>query len=432
MLSMITGLIDDEFAVLHLINKSFLGRQAILNRDQKIVGYKLLVHRMVFDMVAVTEDFESESATTIHNTDLDLDKLFGGLPGFVSVDVAVVMSNAVHFFNNKNLVLEISESDASAPGIAERIAELESTGFIFALRDVKSSSQDLQKVLPFIAIIKINISEFEESQLLRLCSFYKQTNKKLVAENIQTIEQFEMCLKLGFDNFQGYFFAKFPASSGSKISPSELSIIHLMKLINSEAENGDIESQIKHDVTIGLNLLRLVNTPAAGVLHRIESIRQALLILGRRQLQRWLQILLYTKSGSTGNTAALSPLLVLAGTRGKLLELVAEKLKPGNHGMADMGFTIGIMSLMDSLFHLSMGELLKQISVVDEVSDALLYRKGFFGEILSLVEYVEQFEKGNSQVILPILDKLRLTAENFNRLQLIAFDWADQIAREAC
>jgi c-di-GMP phosphodiesterase len=432
MFTMFAESINDEFDITSLAHKYYFGRQVILSRDQEIVGYTLLLHRPLLGKNDVNDNFDVKSAIPISYFDCDLDKLFGGPQIFVTVGAALIMSDAIYCFNSKNLILEISESDAVESSIAERLTGLLQDGFVFSLRDVGGNSECLQKLLPLIGTIKIDVSGLDKQQLFRLCSSYRQVNTRLIAEKVQTVQQFKMCLECGFDDFQGYFFANFPTSAGRNFSPSELSIIHLMGLVNSEAENITIENEIKRDVTIGLNLLRLVNTPAAGVPHRIESIRQALLILGRRQLQRWLQILIYTKSSRSGNAAPPIPLLVLASSRGKLLELIAEKLKPGNHGMADMGFTIGIMSLMDILFGVPMNDLLKQISVFDEVANALLHRKGFFGELLSFVEHVEQFEKVNTEPTVLTLDSLHLPIENFNRLQLIAFDWADQIAQEAC
>jgi c-di-GMP phosphodiesterase len=148
------------------------------------------------------------------------------------------------------------------------------------------------------------------------------------------------------------------------------------------------------------------------------------MILGRVQLQRWLQILLYANHGKS-NTIT-SPLLMLASTRGKLLELMAQKLKPGNRSVADKSFTVGIMSLMDALFGQPMEKILEQIAVAEEVRDALLFRKGTYGDMLKLAEYVERIEDAGP-LLLPTLEKLKLSPEDFSALQLTAFQWASNI-----
>jgi c-di-GMP phosphodiesterase len=149
-------------------------------------------------------------------------------------------------------------------------------------------------------------------------------------------------------------------------------------------------------------------------------------VLGRRQLQRWLQIILYAEH--TKGNHFNSPLLQLAATRGKLLELITEKLHPGHRAMADTAFTVGIMSLMDTLFGLSMQEILDQVSVVDEVRDALLYRSGFYGDVLKLAEYIERIEQAGT-LLIPALQKLGLGIEDLYALQLTAFEWSNSISR---
>jgi EAL and modified HD-GYP domain-containing signal transduction protein len=126
----------------------------------------------------------------------------------------------------------------------------------------------------------------------------------------------------------------------------------------------------------------------------------------------------------------MAPLLMLATTRGKLLELIAEKLEPDNRTMADIAFTVGIMSLMDTLFGLPMEKILQQIQVADDVSKALLYRKGVFGDMLKLVEYTENVKEAGPLVV-PLLKKLHLSSDQFYALQLAAFEWSDRISRTA-
>jgi EAL and modified HD-GYP domain-containing signal transduction protein len=194
-------------------------------------------------------------------------------------------------------------------------------------------------------------------------------------------------------------------------------------LITTDADSAEIEAALKRDVALGLNLLRLVNTPSIGG-HRIDSLRQALMVLGRNQLQRWLQIMLYAEPNK--HRQNLKPLLVLATFRGKLLELIAYKHKAGNSSVGDTAFMVGIMSLMDTLFGLPMEDVLKETAVVEDVSDALLHRKGYYGELLKFVESIEQIE--NIESIVTLIKSLQLTCEDFYMLQLTAFAWSNSIS----
>ena len=145
-------------------------------------------------------------------------------------------------------------------------------------------------------------------------------------------------------------------------------ILRLLELLNADADASAIETAVKRDALTSLTLLRLVNSRAAGSGRRIESVSEAVTKLGRKQLRRWLQILLY----ATGAPVELnSPLLQLATTRGKLLELMSLQVHPENVVCAERAFTVGIMSLADALFSMPMADILENVELADDVRAAL-------------------------------------------------------------
>jgi EAL and modified HD-GYP domain-containing signal transduction protein len=351
--------------------------------------------------------------------------VIGASVGFLNVDSAVLMSDIVRFLPREKVVLEILETVHVTDALISRVTELAKEGYRFALDDVIANSDNVNRLVPLAEIIKIDITDMDQTALRNLTAHFKAANKKLLAEKVENLTQFRYCLDLGFDYFQGYYFAKPLILSGKKLSPSQLTIVELMAELTSEADTAVIERSIKQDASLSLTLLRLVNTPGAGVVRRIDTIGQALVVLGRRQLQRWLQILLYAEP--SGSNAA-SPLLHLATTRGKLLELMAGHIKPGNRNMSDIAFTVGIMSLTDALFGLPMSKILERLTVADEVKSALLSRTGIYGDMLKLAECIEHIEDGCSQVG-ELLKKLHLSTEEFNELELAAFQWSDKVSR---
>ncbi len=402
----------------------FLARQPILDRNQELVAYEFLFRNARVDSARFTSDLSATASVISHVSQLGLDRVIGDSLGYLNVDAEVLMSDIFQFLPREKLILEIVETMKVTPEILVRIGELVQSGFRFALDDVTGNSEDVQKLLPLIEVIKIDLKDMPVSTLSKLIPHFKQFNKKLLAEKVETLEQFKLCLDLGFDYFQGYYFAKPIILSGKKLSPSQMTITNLMALITSDADSAKIEQTIKQDISVGLNLLRLVNSAGIGAQRRINSLSHALIVLGRTQLQRWLQIMLYAEP-SKGNYG-VTPLLMLATTRGKLLELMAKKMKPDQHGMADTAFTVGIMSLMDTLFRMPMAEILEQIAVTDEVSDALLSRKGSYGHMLKLVEYLERIEDAGS-LLLPTLDKLQLSTEDLYDMEVTAFGWSNEV-----
>lgn len=402
----------------------FLARQPILNRDQGLFAYELLFRNTEIGPANFTSDLSATASVIAHTAQLGIEKVVGDVCGFVNVDAAVLMSDIFHFLPREKVVLEIIETVTATPEVLARVAELKAEGFVFALDDVITDSDDVRKFLPLVDVVKFDLRDMPLSALLKLTPQFKLAGKKLLAEKVESFGQFKICLDLGFDYFQGYYFAKPSVLSGRKLSPSQLSVMELMNLVVSDADSADIEKAIKHDVTLGLNLLRLANAPAFGVRRRVESLSQALAVLGREQLRRWLQIMLYAEPCKKGNS--MTPLLLLATTRGKMLELMAQKLRPGNRNIADTAFTVGIMSLMDTLFSMPMQAILEQVAVVDEVGDALHARKGFYGDLLKLAEYLERIEEAEP-LLVPLLKKLQLSNDDLYELEVASFEWSDRV-----
>jgi EAL and modified HD-GYP domain-containing signal transduction protein len=408
------------------VKEFFLARQPILNSDQTLVAYELLFRRASSGPANVIDDLAATASVIAHASELGIANVIGASLGFFNVDAAVLMCDFVNFLPCDKVVLEILETVEVTPELVARVAELAGQGFTFALDDVISHSESLQKLLPLVKIIKIDITGMSKDEMAKLVSHFGKAGKLLLAEKVETIEQFTDCMDLGFHYFQGYYFARPVILSGKKLAPSQLAIMQLLSLIVADAETAEIEAAIKKDASLVLTLLRLTNTPGMGITQRIDSLGQALTVLGRRQLQRWLQIILYAEHHKGSHFA--SPLLQLATTRGKLLELITETLKPGDRAMADTAFTVGIMSLMDTLFGQSMKDILAQVAVVDDVSDALLYRRGFYGDLLKLAEYIERIEKTGT-LLMPTLKKLNLSIEELYALQISAFDWSNSVSR---
>ncbi len=403
----------------------FLARQPILGRDQKIVAFELLFRSAAGGGPAgVSDDTAATPPVIAHASQLGMEQVVGDSLALVNVDAAVLMSDFVRFLPNDQVILEILETVIATDEVVARVIELKAAGFKFALDDVIADSDDVQKFLPLVDVIKIDLRGLEASTLAGLVRQMKSGDKKLLAEKVETLEEFNHCLGLGFDYFQGYYFSKPVVLSGKKIAPSELTIMRLLDMINSDAETSDIESSIKRDALISLNLLRLVNTPAAGARSKIDSIGQALMILGRRQLQRWLQILLYAKPG--GSMEFTSPLLQMATTRGKLLELMVKHVRPSHRAAADVAFSVGIMSLMDALFSMTLEDVLSTLSVTQEVRDALLERKGDLGAMLTVAELLER--GADDGALLQALQALDISPGDMNAMQLATFEWVNELA----
>jgi EAL and modified HD-GYP domain-containing signal transduction protein len=397
----------------------FLARQPILNREQRLVAYELLFRNAHCEEADVTDGVAATASVIAHAAELGMEQVIGQQLAYVNVDTDALMSDFLHFLPPEKVVLEILESVTATPEVIARVRELKLAGYKFALDDVVVASEEVDKLGPLVDLIKVDIHGMSAAQLSSLVQVLKNSGKELLAEKVETRAQFEQCMELGFSFFQGYYFARPVVLSGKKMAPSGLAILNLLELINSDADNKEIERYIKHDALLSLSLLRLANSPAFASHGRIDTLGQALMMLGRRQLQRWLQIMLYALPDAGYRFS--SPLLQMATTRGRLLELITEKLRPGQRKCADIGFTVGIMSLMDALFSIEMSDILANVRVLDKVREALLHREGYYGNMLTLVEQLE--EATSNAAVLQRLEQLQLSKADLHTIQLAAFNW---------
>lgn len=404
----------------------FLGRQPILDGDGHLVAYELLFRGDQRNAAHITDGVQA-TATVIANAfaELAVGDALGSRRGFINVDFDFLFSDLLEILPRQSVVLEILETVPPTPEVVRRCADLKAQGFTLALDDVIHITPEYGALLQLVEIIKVDIQPLSRVELMQLALQLKPLGKQLLAEKVDSREQMEHCRKLGFSLFQGYYFAKPTIIVGKKLDPSQLALIKLMGLLLGDAETDQLEQALKSQPVLSLNLLRLTNSVGAGTAVRITSLRHAITVLGRRQLQRWLQLLLFA-SGSQQGTA--SPLLNLAATRGRLMELLAEQLQPGQAAFADQAFMVGIMSLMPVLVALPIAELLAPLGVAPAVHDALCAGSGVLGAMLTLTAASEGDDTGALAVALGALSAV--TPADYNRCLTQALAWAAQVSQE--
>lgn len=408
---------------LSLASDFFMARRPVVDRDLNLVAHELLF----CDACVAGRVCGDEPAVTPVVADVcrhGMQRVLGDLFGLLYIDAAALMSDIFQYLPARSVMLEIAQPASVPPALLERLAALTQAGFRFALV-IDDAGRDVAPLLPFVEGCRFDITGRSDAELQRFCRIFGAQGKKLLAERVETPAQFQACRDAGFDFFQGYHFVRPQIRDGNKLCLSQIAITDLLALIASDAGVAEIEERIKGDVALSLSLLRLANTPAISQ-HRIDSIRQLVMALGRDELRRLLKILLYADHGNARQ--GMAALLAQAAMRGRLMELIAQKFTPGNRGMADTAFITGIMSLMDAMFDMPMEDILQQIPVVEEVREALLARRGYFGRLLMLAEYTEWQEKTNTLLLSAIRD-MHLSCKDLYLMQLSAFEWSDHVTQ---
>ena len=406
----------------------FIGRQPILDRNQSLFAYELLFRSSRQNFAQVSDDTAATATVLSHAfTELGLEAALGPYLGFVNLDARMLMSDVLEMLPRDKFVLEVLETVELTPPVIARCRALKDLGFTLALDDFVTLEEQHKPLLELADIVKVELMGMSDAGLENTVKPLRHWPVKLLAEKVDNEAQVKHCSELGFALFQGYYFAKPTIIAGKKLSHSELTLNRLLGLVLDDADTGELEAIFKSEPGLTLNLMRLTNSAASGVRQKITSVRHAITVLGRRQLQRWLQLLVYADAAPKGLLA--SPLMQLAATRGRFLELLAGDLMGSDRDLVDRAFMTGIMSLMPTLLHVPIGEIMNGLNVANDVREALEARTGVLGRMLLLAEKQEESDADACSALIAELPGL--DTERVNAALTQALAWANNLNRQA-
>jgi len=400
----------------------FLGRQPIIGRKGDLVAYELLFRSSSFNAAIVLDNVAASAAVIQHSfADLGLHAALGNKLGFINVPEDLLMSDAIKMLPPRQVVLEILETVPITPPVIDRCQHLKAAGFTLALDDIIDLTEAHIAVLPHIEVVKIDVLALPQPQIIELVRRLHHYGVTLLAEKVETVAQYSFCRELGFELFQGYFFARPTILTGRAMPPAMLATLKLFSLVAADAELDEIDMALKQAPDLTLRLLKMANSAAFNPMNKIYSVRNAIIVLGRVQLRRLLQIMVLAQH--SGGDAAKNPVVQTAVMRGRLMEETARAL--GWKASAERAFMVGMLSLADALLGQPLAEIVRHLDLDDSVRDALFKHEGQLGTLLQLVETAEQ---GDGLAALAILAKLDFPGgDAFNRLQIEALDWASHL-----
>lgn len=406
----------------------FLGRQPILDIAERTVAYELLFRSGQTSTSGVTDDLLATSTVIINTiSHIGIDSVLDIHSGFINVSRSLLMSDTVELLPRERMVLELLETVEIDDEVVERCRQLKAQGFRLALDDFEYSPA-YNALFPIVEIIKFDVMLSSKNDIHQTLERLRPwPHLKMLAEKVETAEEFEHFKALGFNYYQGYFFAKPSVLTAKKSNPNQMTLVRALSLIMGDAELNEIERVFKESPDLMLGLLRLVNSVGMGLARKIGSLHQALVVLGRRQLQRWVQLLLYARDGGSVS----SPLMQLAAVRAKIMELLsqnhADKSRSTDEAK-DHAFMAGILSLVDVALGGKMEEVLDQFGLIDEVRNAILKREGFLGRLLLLTE---KLETEDFEAVAALTKELGISPVHLREAQFAAMQWAANLDKES-
>ena len=398
---------------------AFIARQPIVDSKHQLMAYELLFRHSAHAQSAHIGSDVDAGITVISNTlfNMGTQWLLKGKLAFINMDRAMLMSGFSTLLPHDKVIIEVLETVRAEPEVLDRLTELKAAGYRFALDDFHYAPE-LEPLLPLASYVKLDVLALSPADLAKMVKQVKRHPVKLVAEKVETLEQFRHCQELGFDFFQGYYFAKPENMVAKVINPGYATVLQLLEKVREGAEVKDLEALFKKDVALTFKLLRYINSAGFGLSCEVQSIRHAVSILGMQPLYRWLTLLLATAGGSP-----TSPTLSrTAITRGRLCELLGKGVV--SRAEQDNLFIVGVFSLLPAFLEMPMVDVLERVVISDALADALLDRTGLYGPFLSLVEAVET---GDQAQLENLTTSLMLEPMHVSESHLQALAWVEQL-----
>ena len=396
----------------------YIARQPILNRDQDTYGYELLFR-------SGPEDFfcsNDPDAATCHTVDFSL--LFGnaaltsGHPAFINCTRNVLLRDVITLLPRDRVIIEVIEDVLADQETLAACARLRRAGYLLALDDYVPTLETA-RLLSFADIVKVDFLATNAARQAAIAADMHRRGIRLLAEKVETREQFHYALRLGYHYFQGYFFCRPQTLTMQDIPCSKLAYVQVLNIANRELYDvGELEQAILREPSLCYRLLRYLNSAAFG-LFPIRSIRHALSMLGQREIRKWVSIVVAISISGQGPGELIYSALV----RARSCELLATHC--GEDSSA--AFIVGILSLMDALLDRPMEMVISQLPLGPECKDALLGGANSLGELLRLAICCE---RGDWNEISSIICERGLSEDAVFQSHQEACLWSSEILRE--
>lgn len=397
----------------------YAARQPILDINKKLYAYELLFRDSIDN---VFPDVDGDEATSkmveASKFNMGISEFTSNKPAFINFTLETLSKGYPEMLTTDELVVEILETIKPGKRLLALCKDLHKKGYTLALDDYEHQTVWVH-FYPYIKIIKIDwqISSIEKIKEV-IAAIADYPHIKLLAEKVETYEEYNQAVELGCVLFQGFFFAKPEMIKTKTLSPSQIAMAELLyETSKPDLDLASITSVFERDVTLSYKLLRYANSPVFKRGGEISTIKQALVTLGSAELKRFMGLMFTINV----NPDKPSELLNAAMTRAKFCELAADNMKSNLD--SSIAFLTGLLSLIDAILDEKINIVLEKLPLAQEIKDTLLTREGEIATLIQLVEFIEHAQWDESTTA---MKKLGLTKEQIIEDYNQAISWADE------
>ena len=394
----------------------FVGLQPIYNRNLGVYAYELLFRDGGINNAGKNFNEDAATAQVICNTFLDigLDKLVGSSMACINTTEHLILNDEALSLHADRIILDIQPTININEDTLAALERLRKEGFTLALEGYLDTPK-FDELLDHIDIFNLDIHQYSKEENLAWLRKLKKRNIKVLAEKVETLDEYEEYLELGFDYFQGYFLSHPRILKGKTLETNKIAIMQLLSTLhNNDSDISIIEEALSADLTLSYKLLKLMNSAFFNLPSNVESIKRAIVLIGRKKITSWASMLALSSLNDQPGA-----LINIAMVRAKTCELIANKLGLKNE---DQFFTTGMFSALDILMQRPLDSLITPLPLTNEVKQAILHNEGRLGIALKCSQLLETSAAAR-------LNVKGITKAELSALYLEANAWAREITQ---
>ncbi|MBD8036533.1 EAL domain-containing protein [Solibacillus sp. A46] len=389
----------------------FIGRQPIFNKYEEIIAYELLYRN---NYVNQFPNIDSDTATIelLINSFLSIGikEVANGKPAFINFTENLIMQDSVDFLESEQVVIEILEDVSITPELIQQLKQLKSAGYKLALDDFVIDEKVLvyDELFPQIDYIKIDFLHTSENERIVTERLIKSKfpHIKLLAEKVETREQFEIAKQSGYSLFQGYFFEKPQILTANDIPANIFQYFQIISLLRDDETNIDLLAEnIEREISLSYRLLKLINGSSKRTKKKVRSIKQAILMLGLLELRQWVYLLAMRESNINSNNDVFKELMYTSLFRAKACEISARLNYKKNYSEY---FLVGLFSLIDSLLKRPLNIIVTQLPLSDDILETI---SGSQTVMTPYLQFSTALSKLDWENIMPLANQLNIPSD---------------------
>ena len=392
----------------------YVARQPIFDRNMNVFGYELL-YRGIMNFDEGTDDNKA-TAELVSNAFLTMHihELTDETKAFINFSQKTLIEEIPLLLPADSVVVEVLENVEINENVIEACRKLREKGYIIALGDFVISKDSYLPLMEIAHIVKIEFSAVNFLKQRELMKQYK--NKiKFLADKVETREEYQLAMDMGYDYFQGYFFSKPVIIKGKEIESLNINLIKTMSLLNNnEPDYQQIAEIIETDLGLSYKLLKLANSAFFGSKNKITTIKQALVQLGILEIRKWIYVMMLKDIQIIENKELIKTCFI----RAKFMELLAIETGKNDKGLEY--FMTGMFSAIDVLLNKDMKIIVDEISLTDDVKEALLGGNNEIKKVLDMVINYELLQWNKTAI--------GITKEKFMSLYIKALMWIRKLS----